>query len=381
MHPARSIAPATAGIASVAAAVLTLAASGPARAQASYDPATQVLSVPTITVGSQVYRDFKARLDADGRLTVLALTPPSVDLATRIQAATATAQSKTNACAPIQPFYWEIGDATQRLAGGSVNAPGASNAVDANTVMNIASASKWLYGAYVAERRGGALTSEDIRFLNFRSGYTNFGFSGCEPADTVASCVARGDNGVQTAANIDRFFYNGGHMQKHASLPAPGMALGALNNATLAAELRRVLGTDIELSYTQPQLAGGARMNARSYAVFLRKLLGGQLQMGALLGSSPVCTNPHTCPSAVYSPAPSNSSEHYSIGHWVEDDPVVGDGAFSSPGAFGFYPWVDATRTLYGVVARVDLLGQGIGFASQQCGALVRKAWVTGAVQ
>ncbi|MBI5255085.1 MAG: hypothetical protein HY855_01190 [Burkholderiales bacterium] len=363
------------------AAALALGLAGRAQAQASYDPATQVLSVPTISVGTQVYRDFKARLDADGRLTVLALTPPAPDLAARTAAATATAQSAANACAAIRPFYWEIGDAVQRLAGGSVNAANGANSVDATTVMNIASASKWLYGAYVAQRRGGALTAEDIQFLNFRSGYTSFGFSGCEPADTVASCVARADNGVQTPAHIDRFFYNGGHMQKHASLPAPGMALGALNNTTLAAEMRRVLGADIELSFTQPQLAGGVRMNARSYALFLRKLLGGQLQLGALLGSHPVCTNPLTCPGAVYSPAPANSSEHYSIGHWVEDDPAVGDGAFSSPGAFGFYPWVDASRTLYGVVARFDLLGQGIGFASQQCGALVRKAWVTGSAQ
>jgi len=30
----------------------------------------------------------------------------------------------------------------------------------------------------------------------------------------------------------------------------------------------------------------------------------------------------------------------------------VGDGAFSSPGAFGFYPWIDRTKTNYGVLAR-----------------------------
>jgi hypothetical protein len=61
-----------------------------------------------------------------------------------------------------------------------------------------------------------------------------------------------------------------------------------------------------------------------------------------------VCTNPRTCAQAVFAPLPPNESWHHSVGHWVEDDPVVGDGAFSSPGAFGFYPWVDASRTHYG---------------------------------
>ena len=55
---------------------------------------------------------------------------------------------------------------------------------------------------------------------------------------------------------------------------------------------------------------------------------------------------------AANTPVPSTESWHYSIGHWVEDDPAVGDGAFSSAGAFGFYPWIDASKTYYGVLAR-----------------------------
>lgn len=356
-----------------------LAFSSSASAQASYDTTTRVLTVPTIDVNGQIYTNLQARLDADGRLTILSLTPPTVELSARISAATSTAQSASNACAQVRPFYWEIGDKTQRLAGGSVKATGSSNSYDASTVVDIASASKWLYGAYVAEVRGGALTPEDIQFLNFRSGYTNFGFSGCEPADSVASCVARGSNGVQSPENIDHFFYNGGHMQKHASLPSPGMNLGSLTNASLATEVRRVLGPEISLTYTQPQLAGGVRTSARDYAVYLRKLLNGQLKMAALLGSYPVCTNPKTCSTAVSTPIPSDTSWHYSVGHWVEDDPVTGDGAFSSAGAFGFYPWIDAGKSWYGVLSRVAFVGGGID--SARCGAAVRRAWITGTPQ
>ena len=102
--------------------------------------------------------------------------------------------------------------------------------------------------------------------------------------------------------------------------------------------------------------------------------------MSTKLGTSAVCTNPATCADALFTPIPSTESWHYSIGHWVEDDPAVGDGAFSSAGAFGFYPWIDSTKTWYGVLARV-LPAQEEGYASAQCGRLIRKAWVTGVTQ
>lgn len=309
-----------------------------------------------------------------------AASAPGAELSARIAAARDTAGSTANACAAIAPFWWEVGDATGRLAGGSVTKPGSALRYEADTEMAVASASKWLYGAYVVERRQGQPTALDVQFLNFQAGYTSFGFSGCEPGDTVASCVARGDNGRPTPAHVDRFYYNGGHMQKHADLAGPqGMGLGALDNASLAAELHRVLGSDLALSYVQPQLAGGVRTSANGYAAFLRKLLRGDLKLGAQLGSRPVCTNPGTCATALYTPV-EGADWHYSLGHWVEDDARRGDdGAFSSAGAFGFYPWIAADKRFYGVVARVA--AGGSGNESQACGALIRRAWVRAQAQ
>jgi len=289
----------------------------------------------------------------------------------RIQAATATAQSN-NLCTAIRPFYWEIGDRSAALASGSVNSSSSATVYTANSLMSIASASKWLYGSYVAQRRAGALTTEDDKFLNFQSGYTNL--LECQPDQTVAQCDAYQGNGDYTAANDGRFFYNGGHMEKHAVL----LGLGDMNNAMLSAEMRSQLGADVVLGYSQPQLAGGAYLTPSAYALVLRKMLTGQLRMGSMLGAHPVCTNPLTCATAVIGPIPLAESWHYSIGHWVEDDPAVGDGAFSSPGAFGFYPWIDASRTYYGMVARMESAG---ALDSVYCGRLVRKAWVTGVAQ
>jgi hypothetical protein len=288
----------------------------------------------------------------------------------RIAAATATANSGTNVCATIRPFYWEVGSASARMASGSVKAAGVSTGYGANTPMAVASASKWLYAAYVAQRRAGVLDATDIEHLTMRSGYVSM-YANCLATQSVDACLAYQGNGAYTAAADGRFYYNSGHMQKHASL----MGLGALAPKALATELRSQLGTDVSLAYNQPQLAGGAYTTPDSYSRFLRKLLGGQLRMSALLGTQSTCTNPGTCPVGEALVSPTSQSWHYSLGHWVEDDPATGDGAFSSPGALGFYPWVDASRSWYGVVGRVQTQGWD---GSTQCGRLIRRAWVSG---
>jgi len=325
-------------------------------------------------------------------LTALALacslSSLAADLSTRIplaqreMAANRTAKEAA-ACVAAQPFYWEVGDAERMLASGQSG----DHAPAAQTKMALASASKWLYGAYVAEQRQGKLSDEDIQFLNFRSGYTRFRV--CLPKQTVGECQAsllngRGRIDTQTLGLFD---YSGGHMQKHATI----MGLGMLNKDELAVALKRGLhlGPDWSLSYSQAQLAGGGVSTASDYARFLRATLKGDLQIGALLGTHAVCTNPETCPKdAIKTPIPLNETWHYSVAHWVEDDPKVGDGAFSSPGAFGFYPWIDASKTYYGIVARDDRSGlrsddpeQKPAVQSVDCGRLIRAAWMHGQPQ
>lgn len=309
-----------------------------------------------------------------------AATAPGIVPGSAERQAAAQATANGAACAAARPFYWEIGDAKRPQAFGSVG----EEAPDTNTTMAIASATKWLYAAYVAEKRGGQLSDTDVSFLNFTSGYTRF--RTCRQQQTVEDCANSLLNGRGRidAKTVGRFDYNGGHMQRHAVM----MGLGALDNTGLAGEMRQVLGTLTQLGFRQPQLAGGAEGTPAAYARFLRRLLDGDLKMGALLGTHAVCTNPATCPQAVSTPIPDTESWHYSIGHWVEDDPVVGDGAFSSPGAFGFYPWISADRQFYGLLAREarnGLLAAGPGrhpaIVSVACGRLIRKAWLTGQPQ
>jgi hypothetical protein len=296
--------------------------------------------------------------------------------ATAAAAATTTAETNAN-CIAVAPFYWEIGDASGALISGSVG----SGAPVASTVMAIASASKWLFGAYAVQKLGGMPSAMDVPFFNFTSGYA--GLESCAPSGTIDDCLT-GAAGAQSAADVGRFDYNGAHLQKLASL----MALGADDNAALATEVQSQIGAEINLEYSEPQPAVGVKTSAEQYALFLRKLLAGSLTpllIGPLLGNDAVCTNPMTCPTAAFSPITGSSSSteswHYSLTHWVEDDPAVGDGAFSSGGAFGFYPWVDATRTSYGVLAREAPFTGHNGYDSAVCGRALRKAWATSTSQ
>lgn len=302
-------------------------------------------------------------------------TASSVSDSQRIAAVTATAISATNDCSRIRPFYWEMGRGEGRLASGSVAGADGSQRYSSTTVMAIASASKWIYGAYVTQIRKGVLSELDLKFLEMRAGYVSF--DTCTADQTVDACLNYRQNGVYTAQAEGVFDYDGGHMEKHASL----IGLGAMNAKALATEVRAKIGTDVKLTYAQPQLAGGVLTSADAYGKFLRKLLVMKLDLGRQLGTAAVCTDPGQCGpvGSQGGTVTQGQSWHYSIGHWVEDDPVSGDGAFSSGGSYGFYPWIDATRTTYGVIARVD--EPGSGRESGKCGRLMREAWVTATAQ
>ncbi len=116
--------------------------------------------------------------------SLLALT-----LQDRITAASNTANSNSNVCSELRDpgFYWEIGDANGPITDpdeGTV--PGSDNQPVRDDSMHIASASKWLYAAYFAERYGAsALTARDFQFLTLSSGYN------CRADPTPSAAAAK----------------------------------------------------------------------------------------------------------------------------------------------------------------------------------------------
>jgi len=311
---------------------------------------------------------------------------------TSIAAAQATAKDNF-LCRSIEPFYWEIGDATGTLISASVGLDSTGAPVLATTKMDVASASKWLYGTYVVQIRKSAanLTAQDINFLHQTSGYTNMGGLGhpagtCPPSDSpdsINACLALINPtddlpyNYQDPATVGFFDYDGGHFENHASLYTGIADLGV---QALGPALSRQMGPGVRFIYTQPLLAGGINMTPATYALVLQHIVDGSLFMHDALGTSPVCTLASPTCKSLNSPVP--FAWHYSIAHWVEDDAANhGDGAFSGAGGQGFYPWIEASKTYYGLIGRVKT---GVGQQGQQsvrCGGLIRHAWDTGVQQ
>ena len=297
--------------------------------------------------------------------------PPSEPPTDAQRAAAATETANTNPMcnlATLGTYYWEIGDANGVKASGSPwGGPTAA------TSMWVFSSSKWLYAANVVQKRG--VLDVDVPFLNFTSGYSDFGnIPTCDGA-TVESCHIGGDGG-QNPATVGRFDYDSGHMQHHA---ANFMGLGPADDAALAADLNATVG-NFGFSYTVPQLAAGVVVTPQGYAGFLRRVLRGELAIAGALGAHKVCAQSAApgCNAAFTPDSIGTEAWNYSLGHWVEDDPTVGDHAFSSAGGGGFYPWIDRDKKYYGILARETVIESGAGYHSAQCGRLIRQAWMTG---
>lgn len=210
-----------------------------------------------------------------------------------------------------------------------------------------------------------------IRALTMRAGFTAFNPVACLLSRTIESCMTSRKNAELTPGDVGKFSYGGGHDQRLAV----DLGLGRYGADAMTREVRTYLGRDLGLSFKRPQPAGGMEGTPAGYAGFLRKVINKELRLHDYLGSHAVCTLPGRCPGARKSPV--KEAWHYSLNHWVEDDPRTGDGSFSSPGLAGFYPWISADKQTYGIVAR-EVLRANAYWASVECGRDIRKAYFSG---
>lgn len=293
------------------------------------------------------------------------------------RAAVEATLAHANSCQRLGDYYWEIGDAKGVLMHGQQG-----QRIGANKIVRLASASKWVFGTYVVERANGKLTPADINALTMRSGYDGLNPLLCNRNDTVQSCFQRGRNATFTPSHVGRFSYNGGHDQKLLI----NAGFGGADAAMLSDELDRALAhapslrdadTPLGIRYLAPEPAGGMIATPAAYGQFLRRLMRGEYLLGKMLGQHAVCTEPGSCPTAVSTPAA--QPWHYALNYWIEDNPG-GDGAYSSPGAFGFYPWITADKRHYGMIVRETLAPRAY-MRSAACGALIRRAFAEGRPQ
>lgn len=314
-------------------------------------------------------------------LVLLAVTAPvaAADAGRAAEAARTAATSDT-ACAPskVGDFYWEIGDGNRVLASGSQG----RGRVDADTTFAIASASKLVFGAYVLEKKGFETVQSNPSLrdgLRFTSGYTDFKPRRCFGERTVGGCYGAGFRGRATPnpRTAGHFYYQSGHNQK---LAAVDMGLASLDAEQLMREIGATLRLDpaITMAPRAVLLAGGMQGNARAYADFLRRIVRRELTIGSHLGADAVCAQPGTCPAEAESSPLEGLGEpwSYSYNHWVESEHAGIVDAYSSAGAFGFYPWISADGRYYGVLSRHDRKARA-AVASVMCGRAIRKAFLS----
>ncbi len=312
------------------------------------------------------------RLALIALLLVLAHGAQAADIAAKTRAAV-TAAAHDAQCTGIGDFYWEIGDANGRLASGSVG-----KKYGPQTSIGIDSASKLVFGSYVLEKLGGKEPDDhQIHLLNMTGGYAHAkrNMLACSLfARDIAACAAKDKTDKPDPADIGIFSYgNPGDEELAVELGD-----GDKTKETMAEEYKKYLGDDLDFSFRSLQLAGGLKSTPDNYARFLRKILSGKLRMKDHLGTHAVCAFNADCPGkVVFTPAP--VGWHYSLNHWVEND-KDGDGAFSSAGLEGFYPWISADKSTYGLVARL-VFGKKSYATSAYCGMAIRKAWMTGTSQ
>lgn len=301
--------------------------------------------------------------------------------ATDLQKAIKATISANHDCKKLGDFYWEVGNSEGKVVSGSQG-----ESYDADTAMKIASASKWLFGAYVFETLKGHVTDEHKEFLQMRSGYTNMSNVSClrDKVKTVKDCFlaeskirklfGRGSNATIGSENKGKFFYNGSHAQALAVKQEIGLA--DKNNEMLALAMKNSLSLE-NLSYFFPQLAGGAKTNPRTYAVFLRNLMNEKYFLGkTLLAEKGVCAN-SSCgfKDVAESPVADHLLWWYGNHYWIEKNQKGVVEAYSSPGLFGFYPWISADKKYYGIIAREGSARER-GMKSISCGQAIRAAFL-----
>lgn len=317
-------------------------------------------------------------------------------------AATLTAQ-QASLCKAIQPFYTEIDNSSGLVW--SANSPSTQTAYTAATVLSVASASKFMWAQVACSLAGGcgSLTTTQRNVLNFTLGYigpptTNglchYGTSGAGNYTSFAACVTDPNNvGVlsQTAGAVNNYYYAGNQLSRYVAAymnSGSGTGLANMYNNTIGnwyADVRLALGgTMPNTQYSAFDPAGGAFMPTVDYMTWMDRLLVGSaspLSLASYLSTACVHTWAAYNTGTTFSPIPENWD--YCLAHWHEIDPTTyGDGAFSSPGGYGFYPWVDSDQQYDGVIAEQQaVFGEGNGYNSAKCGRLIRNAWLTGVAQ
>jgi serine-type D-Ala-D-Ala carboxypeptidase/endopeptidase len=260
----------------------------------------------------------------------------------------------------------------------------------------IASASKWIAGVVLldavargelsltsttAQRLGwtgqaGTITLRHL--LSFTSGMVPEAACTLNLLTTLEACVAAIAQQPLVAPPGTRYDYGSTHL--HVAARMAEVASGRTWQQLVRERLTDPLGLPADVRFytypnqglgvANPLVAGGMRASAHDYA----KLLGLIYHKGRL--GNVTLANPalfdeqarEPYPGVVIGSSPAQSqgwSFRYGLAAWLQcATPAVGCAVLSSPGAFGFTPWIDRSAGYYATVAMEETIGSGAAFGT-----------------
>jgi len=265
----------------------------------------------------------------------------------------------------------------------------------------IASASKWLtaiavltlvdegklsldepISAKLPEFHGAAGQVTLRQLLSHTSGIPSTQLCLGDPRNTLKECTLDISFSQLTNAPGEEFRYGSASFQVAGRLAE--IAAGESWNELFEHRVSRPLG----IPYTgwfgsNPLLAAGGWSTGREYARVLQMLAGGGRWKGRrILSDSALARMAHDNVGAARLVLTPRADAHgYGLGAWRDAVDAAGAATqISSPGASGFYPWVDLKRNLVGIVW-IPSRGPDDGFwfaATQKVQAHVRQAYDAG---
>ena len=203
------------------------------------------------------------------------------------------------------------------------------------------------------------------QLLSFTSGLPREAECTLRQTITLAECVDEISLMALMAAPGTRYDYGSTHL--HVAARMAEVITGAPWADVFEAQLKTPLGLGADLRWfsaprlglgtSNPLIAGGLRATMNEYARVLQLEFNRGTYQGNRLISDALFTAQGTepFPNAVIGVSPFASAGlnfHYGLSAWLEcAPPAVNCGVLSSPGAFGFTPWVDREGGYYAIIA------------------------------
>jgi D-alanyl-D-alanine-carboxypeptidase/D-alanyl-D-alanine-endopeptidase len=203
------------------------------------------------------------------------------------------------------------------------------------------------------------------QLLSFTSGLPREAPCTLIAAITLAECVDAISQMTPLAAPGARYDYGSTHL--HVAARMAEVVTGAVWADIFAAQLKTPLGLGSDMIWysaprqstgtSNPLIAGGLRATMNEYARILQLEFNRGVYQGNRLIADALFTTQGTepFPNAVIGNSPFANSGldfHYGLAAWLECTPPAANcGVLSSPGAFGFTPWVDRDGGYYAIIA------------------------------